>query len=252
MASSGTATQGGKELGIARIMQLLACGEMREEHGMLRWSSNYTFLVSVGDSDLNAMAVYKPQRGERPLWDFPDGTLCYRETASYLVSDFLGWELVPPTVLRDGPRGIGSVQFYVEHTPEVNYFSLDETSAPQLQKMAAFDFMVNNADRKGGHVLQDVNGHLWGIDHGIAFNAVPKLRTVVWDFAGQRVPPPLLDDVTRLCSSVDDVRSQLRMQLDNLLSESEIASFAARIRRLLQRREYPRPGPGPNYPWPPV
>ena len=137
----------------ARVLQLLACGVIREEHGMLRWSSNYTFLVSVSDDELQAMAVYKPQRGERPLWDFPDGTLCYRETAAYVVSEALGWQIVPPTVLRDGPRGLGSLQLYIQNSPDVNYFSLDERAAPQLMRFAAFDYIVNNADRKGGHCL---------------------------------------------------------------------------------------------------
>lgn len=236
----------------AGILQLLHCGTIREEHGMLRWSSNYTFLVSVSGDTECLNAVYKPQRGERPLWDFPDGTLCFREMASYVTSDFLGWQVVPPTVLREGPRGIGSLQFYIENDPDINYFSLDETHAPQLMKMAAFDYIVNNADRKGGHVLRDNKQQVWGIDHGIAFNAVPKLRTVIWDFAGMKVPDPMLADLERLCGAVDNRQGSLRMQLDKLLADGELAAFLARIRRLLQRREFPRPGPGPNYPWPPV
>jgi uncharacterized repeat protein (TIGR03843 family) len=237
---------------VLRVLEALTCGAVREEHGMLRWSSNYTFLVSVENEDLRCMAVYKPQRGERPLWDFPDGTLCYREVASFVVSDFLGWQIVPPTVLREGTRGVGSIQFYIENNPDVNYFSLDQKAVPQLQRMAAFDYVINNADRKGGHVLLDPNGHIWGIDHGIAFNAVPKLRTVIWDFAGQRIPDAVLTDLERLCGEIDSVKSKLRMQVDKLLADAEVAAFQVRIRRLLQRREYPRPGPGPNYPWPPV
>lgn len=237
---------------VLQILQTLNCGTIREEHGMLRWSSNYTFLVSVEDERTHFTAVYKPQRGERPLWDFPDGTLCYRETASFVVSDFLDWRIVPPTVLREGPRGIGSIQFYIENNSEVNYFSLDNKSVGQLQRIAAFDYAINNADRKGGHVLLDPVGHVWGIDHGIAFNAVPKLRTVIWDFAGQRIPEAILQDLERLCGEIDNVKSKLRMQLDKLLAEAEVAAFMVRIRRLLQRREFPRPGPGPNYPWPPV
>jgi uncharacterized repeat protein (TIGR03843 family) len=118
---------------IPQMVQLLACGEMREEHGMLRWSSNYAFLVSIAEGDLSALAVYKPQRGERPLWDFPDGTLCYREVAAFVVSNALGWQLVPPTVLRDGSRGLGSVQLFIHNNPEVNYFSLDERFAWSMQ-----------------------------------------------------------------------------------------------------------------------
>lgn len=233
-------------------MRLLDCGAIREEHGMLRWSSNYTFLVSVSDDELQTVAVYKPQRGERPLWDFPDGTLCYREAAAHLVSDSLGWQIVPPTVLREGPRGLGSLQLYIPNNSDVNYFSLDETSAAQLMRFAAFDYIVNNADRKGGHCLLAADGHLWGIDHGLAFHSAPKLRTVVWDFAGQRVPDVLLADLERLCACMEDLQNPARLELDKLLANSEVNAFMARVRRLLQRREYPRPGPGPNYPWPPV
>ncbi len=237
---------------MARIQRLLDCGSIREEHGMLRWSSNYTFLVSVEDEELNTMAVYKPQRGERPLWDFPDGTLCYRETAAFVVSEALNWTLVPPTILRDGPRGIGSVQYYVQNNPEVNYFSLDETFADQLTRFAAFDYLINNADRKGGHILLAPDGHLWGIDHGICFHTAPKLRTVIWDFAGKPVPDPLLADIQRVYGEIDDTRCRTRIELDKLLADAEVNAVLARMRRIMQRREDPRPGPGPNYPWPPV
>ncbi len=219
---------------------------------MLRWSSNYTFLVSITDGQTATMAVYKPQRGERPLWDFPDGTLCYRETAAFIVSDALRWCIVPPTLLRDGTRGLGSVQLYVPNNPEINYFSLDERFAEQLMKFAAFDYVINNADRKGGHCLLDDNGHLWGIDHGIGFHTSPKLRTVIWDFAGQPVPDNLLTDIQRVCSELEDKRSQVRMELEQLLADPELHALQARMHRMAQRREYPRPGPGPNYPWPPV
>ena len=219
---------------------------------MLRWSSNSAFLVSIVDGDQRALTVYKPQRGERPLWDFPDGTLCYREVAAYVLSAALGWCIVPPTVLRDGLRGLGSVQFYIAHNPEHNYFTLDETHIPPLQRFAAFDYIVNNADRKGGHCLLDANGYLWGIDHGICFHISPKLRTVIWDFAGQPVPRHLLADIERVYCEIDDPAHPLRVELATLLSSAEIQALLARMRRILQRREYPRPGPGPNYPWPPV
>lgn len=218
----------------------------------MRWSSNYTFLVSVEHQDIKTMAVYKPQKGERPLWDFPDGTLCYRELASFLTSQALGWELVPPTVLRDGPRGLGSLQFYIDHDPEVNYFTFDESMRPQLQRMAAFDYLVNNADRKGGHCLLDSEGHLWGIDHGITFHSAPKLRTVIWDFAGQPIPDELVTDVEKLCVALEDEFGEYRRELERLLSPHEINTFRARVRQLLKTRRYPLPGAGPNYPWPPV
>ena len=234
------------------ILRLLNCGEIREEHGMLRWSSNYTFLVTVQDGDTTSMAVYKPQRGERPLWDFPDGTLCYREVSAYVVSSALGWDIVPPTVLRDGPRGIGSLQYFIQNNPEINYFSLDETFADPLMHMTAFDYLINNADRKGGHVLLAGDGHLWGIDHGIGFHSAPKLRTVIWDFAGKAIPDPMLRDIERVYSEVEDVHCGTRLDLNKLLADAEVNALMARMRRMLQRREFPRPGPGPNYPWPPV
>jgi hypothetical protein len=241
-----------KPLDTARMLRLLSRGTMREEYGMLRWSSNYAFLVSISDDEMTSLAVYKPQRGERPLWDFPDGTLCCREVAAFVVSNAFAWDIVPPTVLRDGLRGLGSVQMFISNNPEVNYFSLDDTHADALRRFAAFDYIINNADRKGGHCLVDPDNHLWGIDHGIGFHTAPKLRTVIWDFAGQPVPEPVLKDVQRVCVQIEDPCTPVRMELNRLLAEAEVQALLARMRRLLQRREYPRPGPGPNYPWPPV
>lgn len=239
-------------IGIGQVLEILEKGSVDTEHGMMRWSSNYTFLISVTHEDKTLMSVYKPQRGERPLWDFPDGTLCYREVASYLTSEALGWQIVPPTVLREGPRGLGSVQFYIDHDPEINYFSFDETLIPQLMRLSAFDYVVNNADRKGGHCLLDSTGHLWGIDHGITFHTAPKLRTVVWDFAGRPIPDLVLADLDRLCGQTDDSTNPFRKGLEGLITEREIAAFQARLRHLLRTRKYPQPGSGPNTPWPPV
>lgn len=240
-----------------RVLRWLAEGRMREaQQGALRWSSNSTFLVALtpesADAPPNLFAVYKPQRGERPLWDFPDGTLCRREYAAFLVSQALGWQIVPPTVLRDGLRGFGSVQLYIAHNTEVNYFALDESFRVPLMKFAAFDYVINNADRKGGHCIVGEDGHLWGIDHGIGFHTAPKLRTVIWDFAGEPIPDDLLADLEQLYCDVEAAHTPLRHALSTLLAESEINALLARLRKLLQRREYPRPGPGPNYPWPPV
>lgn len=237
---------------IQRVLEVLKQGTLQTEHGMMRWSSNYTFLVSVVHDDVQLMAVYKPQKGERPLWDFPDGTLCYREVAAFLTSQELGWELVPPTVLREGSHGVGSMQFYIDHDPEVNYFTFDTEVIPQLMRLATFDCVVNNADRKGGHCLLDSQGHLWGIDHGITFHTSNKLRTVIWDFAGQPIPSALLPDLERLCASLDNVETPYRKELCQLLSEAEIWALHNRVRHLLRSKRYPQPGPGPNYPWPPV
>jgi len=237
-------------------LHILQHGDMETEYGILRWSSNYAFLIAVTDNSMKLNAVYKPQRGERPLWDFPDGTLCYRERAAYLTSRELGWQIVPPTVLRDGPRGLGSVQMFIEHDPQINFFSYNESPGalkPQLMRIAVFDALINNADRKGGHCLLDPNGHVWGIDHGISFHSAHKLRTVIWDYAGDAIPDALISDIDRLCSALDDSDSAYRQELCNLLSQLEIKAFQARVRQVLKSRRYPQPGSsGPNYPWPPV
>jgi len=239
-------------LSFERVLDILQTGVVDEEHGMLRWSSNYTFLVSIKQDDISLMTVYKPRSGERPLWDFPDGTLCQREVAAFLTAQELGWQIVPPTVLREGPRGVGSFQFFIDHDPEKNYFSFEPSIMPQLMRLSAFDCLVNNADRKGGHCLLDAQGHLWGIDHGITFHAMHKLRTVIWDFAGQPLPDVMLADIERLCGKSSDSETDFRKSLKNLLSPQEIEAFQARLRRLLKSRHFPKPGSGPNYPWPPV
>ncbi|NDJ86016.1 MAG: SCO1664 family protein, partial [Chloroflexi bacterium] len=214
----------GKVVDVERVIRLLTTGHVCEEHGRMRWSSNYTTVISVQDDQIETLAVYKPRQGERPLWDFPHGSLCLREVAAYQVSQALGWGLVAPTVLREGPKGIGSVQLFIEHDPEINYFSLSDDFIPQLQMMAAFDALVNNTDRKGGHCLVDPRGKLWGIDHGICFHALPKLRTVIWDFAGDPLPELLLNDLRR---TVDDLcnKGELFAQLEALLSRAEIEAM---------------------------
>lgn len=237
---------------IERVLEVLEKGTIESEYGVMRWSSNYTFLLSVSYEDVTTLAVYKPRKGERPLWDFPDGTLCNREVASFLTSRELGWKIVPPTVLRDGPHGIGSVQFYIDHDPNVNYFSFDEALRPQLRRLVAFDYIVNNADRKGGHCLVDKHDHVWGIDHGITFNVDHKLRTVIWDFASEAIPDNLLADLEALCSKIEDPTSAYAQSLCDLLDSAEMRAFKSRVRRLLQQKRFPTPGAGPNYPWPPV
>lgn len=243
---------GSTPLTMEQALEVLEKGKVTEEHGAIRWSSNYTFLLSVTHEDTTVLCVYKPRRGERPLWDFPDGTLANRERASFLTSQELGWQIVPPTVLRDGPRGIGSMQLFIEHDPAYTYFEFDASLIPQVARLAIFDVLVNNADRKGGHCLVDSQNHLWGIDQGLTFNVAHKLRTVIWDFAGQAIPQMFLDDIERLCGTLSDRTSTYRQRMDELLNPDEIAAFDARIQRLLTRRVFPKPGAGPNYPWPPV
>ncbi len=237
---------------IQRVLDILTDGEVSENHGMLRWSSNYTFLLSVSHDADSVMCIYKPRSGERPLWDFPDGTLALRERAAFLTSQALGWQIVPPTVIRDGPRGPGSMQFFVDHDPKYTYFEFSESLRPQLARLALFDAIVNNADRKGGHCLVDAQDHLWGIDHGLTFNVAHKLRTVIWDFTGQPIPDVLREDLERLCSETRSPDSAYRQQLERLLLPDEMRAYQRRIDRLLERGTYPTPGPGPNYPWPPV
>lgn len=233
-------------------LTILRDGDIDTEYGMLRWSSNYAFLLGVKKEMREVTAVYKPQRGERPLWDFPDGTLCNREYAAYLTSQQLGWQIVPPTVLREGSHGLGTIQFFIEHDPQVNYFSFDETLKPQLERIALFDVLVNNADRKGGHCLLDPQDHIWGIDHGITFNAQHKLRTVIWDFADEPISETLMRDIERLSCDLEDETNAYRLEMRKLLTRGEMNAFAARVRVTLKNGKYPVPGAGPNYPWPPV
>ncbi len=228
-------------------------GVMDDEVGLMRWGSNYTFLVNIVRAGIRLMAIYKPRRGERPLWDFPDGTLCNRETAAYLTSKALGWSLVPPTFLRDGTRGIGSVQLFIDHNPDVHYYTFDKLQfTTQLERMAIFDAIANNADRKGGHCLVDEDQRLWGIDHGLTFNASEKLRTVIWDFSGRAIPPEILDDLRLFCARLHDAEDAYTRSMSELLSPIEMRMLRFRVEDLLENGVFPLPGPGPNRPWPAV
>ncbi len=210
------------------------------------WSSNNTFLVTVVKDEGRAAAVYKPGRGERPLWDFPDG-LYRREVAAYELSEALGWGFVPPTVeLDDGPLGPGSLQAFVDADFEQHYFTLleDESHHRLLKRMATFDVLANNADRKGGHCLLDANGRIWGIDHGLCFHVQQKLRTVIWDFAGDPVEADDLAAIRRLL----DVG--VPEALSRLLHEEECRALVKRARRLLGDEHLPEPRTDHPYPWP--
>ncbi|UYN88800.1 MAG: SCO1664 family protein [Anaerolineales bacterium] len=221
-----------------------------ELEGQFTSGSNYTFLVRV-DGQLEG--VYKPVRGEQPLWDFPPETLAGREVAAYLLSEALGWHLVPPTVLRtEGPFGPGSLQLRVQHDPEQHYFTFEDAVRQRLRPTAVFDLLANNADRKGGHILQGEDGHIWLIDHGICFHEEPKLRTVVWDFAGESIPPDLLDDVSALQVKLG-AGGQLNEQLSAFLSPAELAALRQRTDAVLGRPVFPHPPQDERYmPWPPV
>ncbi len=228
-------------------LSLLADGTI-ELIGRIVPSSNLALFAEVSSPDGTVAAVYKPEAGERPLWDFDPG-LHRRERAAYVLSEWLGWDLVPPTVVRaDAPAGVGSLQLYIDADPGEHYFTLyDRRPAlwDDLRAIALFDLVANNADRKSGHVLHGPDGRIHGIDHGLCFAAEYKLRTVIWDFAGEPLPPVLLDQVRPLLEEVPAV-------LAELLDADEVAALQARVRRLLETGRFPFDRTGRRVPWPPV
>ena len=219
--------------------------------GRMPWSSNATFLVCLSRGDDQLLAIYKPQRGERPLWDFPRGTLCMRERAAHAVSDALGWDIVPDTVLRDGPAGLGMMQRFIHHDPEEHYFTLLAEHGDEFRRMAAFDIVINNTDRKGGHCLRaSATGDIFGIDHGVSFHTQWKLRTVIWDFACELIPPNVCADLHRLA---EELRGDLGGELEELLDRFELDALQARVRHLLATGEYPDADRDyHSYPWPTI
>jgi hypothetical protein len=234
------------------ILEHLSHGEVLAPHGLMPWSSNYTFLVTVRRANLEILAVYKPSQGERPLWDFPNGTLALREIAAFQVSRALGWDFVPPTVLSNGFLGPGAVQLFIEADTEAHYFTLREEYPFVFQRVAVFDFIVNNADRKGGHCLIDDENHIWIIDHGLTFHADYKLRTVIWDFAEQPIPDDILKDLSRLQWSLSQTSNPLLDELAHLITHHEIETFRRRIDHLITTGTFPSPGSGRNMPYPPI
>jgi hypothetical protein len=219
---------------------------------MLPRGSNAVYIVSIELNGNYSHAIYKPRRGEAPLWDFPDGTLYKRECAAYLVSQALNWCLVPPTIIREGPYGIGMLQRFVDTKPVLDYGKLFERHLNEFERVAAFDWLVNNADRKAGHCLEAHDGRLWFIDHGLTFNVVPKLRTVIWDFAGQAVPEDVLADLESLFRQLDNRRSALTTALAELISGEEILALKERLKMILAERVYTSTfGSHHRVPWPP-
>ena len=224
-----------------------------ELQGQFLSGSNYTFLGQVSYGEECFQIVYKPVRGEQPLWDFPHGSLARREVAAYLISEALGGELVPPTIFRkDGPLGAGSVQQYIDHDPDDHYFNFDDKDRQRLRPVVVFDLILNNADRKGGHILRGSDDHLWLIDHGLCFHSEEKLRTVVWDFSGEAIPASLIEDLQRLIEALQE-GSKLHSALQSCLRPGEINAVAARARRLIEMNKFPAPPASRrSYPWPPV
>ncbi len=235
-----------------QVLTILESGAFTPK-GKFLWGSNFTFLVEVTHTTGDVLAVYKPTRGERPLWDFPSATLAGREVSAYLVSEALGWGFVPPTVYReDGPEGPGSLQLYIDHDAEYHYFNFSEADRQRLRPVVLFDLLINNADRKGSHLLVDPENKLWLIDHGICFHAEYKLRSVIWDFAGEPIPEDL-------CAAINRFREDLaadrptRTGLEVHLNPRELQALTQRAERLRATSHFPNPKPNFRpYPWPPL
>jgi hypothetical protein len=230
--------------GDAHLLDLLATGEIEV---LARFeSSNLALFVEVRNGEESVPAVYKPEAGERPLWDFDPG-LHRRERAAYVLSEWLGWGLVPPTVVReDGPLGVGSLQLYIEADEAEHFFTFDLRDPEVLaavQALAVFDVVANNADRKSGHLLRDPCGRIWAIDHGLCFAAANKLRTVIWDFGDEPIPGGLLEDLAPLAEDVPE-------ELAALLDTDEVDLLRARVRRLLRLGRFPVDPSGRRVPWP--
>ena len=229
-----------------QLRTAIECGKY-EIKGQFTFGSNYTFLVDVRHEGREYQAVYKPLRGEQPLWDFPENTLAGREVAAYLVSEQLGFHLVPFTTLRDeGPFGAGSLQQYIEYDPDYHYFSFSEEDRLLLKPVVLFDLLCNNADRKGSHVFFEKDTHhLYAIDHGICFHEDDKLRTVLWDFSGQKVPENLLAPLSGIKTLVP--------LLEPYLNKRELSALCARADSILKKGVFPRqPRDRRAMPWPPL
>ncbi len=247
----------------AEVVERLGGADLVIE-GRMPWSSNATFLCELwpagsrpdggleeveievpADAAPLGKAIYKPHRGERPLWDFPDG-LYRREAAAYDLAAALGWEVVPPTIVRDGPFGIGSVQAFVDADFTQHHFTLveEERHHEQLRRLCAFDIVANSTDRKGGHVLIDADEHLWAIDNGLCLHAEFKLRTVIWEFADEPLPAELADDLARF------VEGGVPAALDDVLDPFERDALLARTRALLADGRFPIDHTGHRVPWP--
>jgi uncharacterized repeat protein (TIGR03843 family) len=244
---------------VTELENVLTClnqGEITVK-GEFLWGSNYTFLVEVAHDQLDIPAVYKPVRGERPLWDFPASSLAKREAAAFLVSEALGWRLVPPTVYRrNAPLGPGSVQLYIDHDPDYHYFNFTQQDLERLRPVAALDLVINNADRKGSHILKSPDDRLWLIDHGVCFHREDKLRTVIWDFCGERLSTEVEADLQifrQRLQSEDEGGSPLFEQLLPYIHSGEIEAMGLRIDKLLQAGVFPYPDPKKRqFPWPQI
>ncbi|MEP7035539.1 MAG: SCO1664 family protein [Actinomycetota bacterium] len=265
---------------VAHVLDALTVGEIDVE-GRLVDASNVVLLGHLDLDDVSTRVIYKPVRGERPLWDFPSGTLARREASAFTLSAAGGWDLVPPTVLREGPLGSGSVQLWIDAveggsrtlvdvvTPEAlepgwmpvleaqlsdgTAVVLAHADRPELASAAVFDVVINNADRKGSHLVVDRSGSLWGFDHGLCAHTEPKLRTVLWGWAGEPLPAADLDRLEKLSGSLSNPGDPLPRALEALLEPAEVDALRGRIANLLRTGLFPEPnGRGPAVPWPPL
>jgi len=233
---------------IDRVCQLLEKAEITDCNLLYR-GSNYVFIVTLVNNSRETKAVYKPRQGEAPLYDFPDGTLYKREYTAFLMSQALEWYLVPPTVIRSGPFGIGTMQWFVDTGNRANYDSVMSKDLPRLKQVALFDYLVNNADRKAGHFLEGQDGRLWVVDHGLTFHTVPKLRTVLWDFSGQSIPEKLISDAKSLQQKLKQEKP-LREILHQLLEVPEVAALEQRLERIIENPVFSHPESRRSIPWP--
>jgi len=264
----------------ARILDVLTIGEIEVE-GRLVDASNLALLGWLTSGDVRIRVIYKPIEGERPLWDFPQGTLAEREAAAFVLSAVGGWNLVPPTVLRDGPLGRGSVQLWVDTVEGASQSLVDvvtpaelapgwlpvfeaqlsdgtpvvvaHADRPELAAAAVFDVVINNADRKGSHLVLDESGSLWGFDHGVSFHTEPKLRTVLWGWVGRRLPETELARLESLLGWLANPLSPVSQTIKGLLSSAEVEAVSERVSALLDTERFPAPsGRAPTVPWPPL
>ncbi len=224
-----------------KAQQLLQHGEILSCQ-LTRLGSNYTFVVKVALDGEETLGIYKPRDGEAPLWDFPNGTLYKREYAAYLLSDILGWALVPFTIIRDGPYGIGSVQQFIDHDPKENYYTLGGDYADQLRVVCCFDLVANSTDRKPNHLIIGEDGKLWSIDHGLTFHSDVKIRTVIWDFGGEPIPDTLLSSLTELRARLSGPQNSMPTRLQELLAvlePPEVEALKSRLTWVLTEGTYP-------------
>ena len=233
----------------SEVIALLERGDL-EVLGLLPRASNFTVLARVRDGKEQTLAVYKPRSGEAPLWDFEEGTLAAREVAAFVVAEALGWPWVPPTVLRDGPHGPGSVQRFVAFDQDQHYLTMRNERPDEFRRIALFDLVANNADRKSGHCLLAEDGRIFVVDHGVCFHEQPKLRTVIWDFVGEPIPEDLRTDLRAIERNL--AADPFRGRLERLLTPAEIDAMARRVTGLVTSGSFPEPGPGRPYPWPVV